>query len=607
MSQAGQYLFSRGVVETLTGNSGGPVGPTAGNIDTLGAGLITVAGNPVTSTLTWSIINSPVPGANQAELVMGRSDNQVATWGILESTNGTITITQPAPAAVNIVTGPSIATTYHTDLGDAVPALGILNVAGGLNINTAGAGNTVTINLNNNITVPGFITSTAGPITSSAQGININDSVNNAFQFALNFNKDRAGAIVHTADSLGHIFFNGFDGAVQHAAAEIQVFARGTPGAGKVAGEMQFLTAPDAVSVAIKRLTITSAGNLVIAIPDSGLGLEVQGGGATIDAGNFTVTAGDAIITAGNLDIPATASNLIGSIVQGGQRFIHSYGTNNIFIGEDAGNYTLTIANAKENVGIGSNVLSSLVGTLATNAQRNTAIGYNSQAATTEGSHNSSFGRNSLTLLTTGNNNSAFGSTTGSGLLTGSNNIMIGNSAGSAYAGAESNNIVIGHVGLITENATIRIGTNGTQTSCFIQGIAGVAVANEQPVVINTVTGQLGVGNFGGITWQVVGVNSVMAPNNGYLVNAGGAITLALPAVSAQFDMIEIVIISGGGSTFQITQAAGQAIGIGNNATTIGGAGSLTSRAQGDSIRMICTAANTVWQVLSSTGNFTVV
>lgn len=39
-------------IETLTGDTGGPVGPTGGNINILGGGSITVDGNPMTSTLT---------------------------------------------------------------------------------------------------------------------------------------------------------------------------------------------------------------------------------------------------------------------------------------------------------------------------------------------------------------------------------------------------------------------------------------------------------------------------------------------------------------------------------------------------------------------------
>lgn len=45
---------SLGAVMTLTGNTGGAVGPTGGNINVEGTGSISVAGNPGTSTLTIS-------------------------------------------------------------------------------------------------------------------------------------------------------------------------------------------------------------------------------------------------------------------------------------------------------------------------------------------------------------------------------------------------------------------------------------------------------------------------------------------------------------------------------------------------------------------------
>jgi hypothetical protein len=58
LSQIGQIQTSispSSIVETLTGNTGGPVGPTAGNINVIGAGNITVTGNPGTSTETITI------------------------------------------------------------------------------------------------------------------------------------------------------------------------------------------------------------------------------------------------------------------------------------------------------------------------------------------------------------------------------------------------------------------------------------------------------------------------------------------------------------------------------------------------------------------------
>lgn len=60
MSQAGRYISNTGpggFVQTLTGNTGGAVPPTGGNINVVGTGGVTVAGNPGTSTLTISFLN----------------------------------------------------------------------------------------------------------------------------------------------------------------------------------------------------------------------------------------------------------------------------------------------------------------------------------------------------------------------------------------------------------------------------------------------------------------------------------------------------------------------------------------------------------------------
>lgn len=101
MSQMGQYLSGTtgGLVSTLTGNIGGPVGPTANNINVVGDGtLVLVTGNPGTSTLT-------------------------------------ITVDE------------SVATAFTTDSGTASPVLNNINILGGFNITTTGAGDTVTIDV----------------------------------------------------------------------------------------------------------------------------------------------------------------------------------------------------------------------------------------------------------------------------------------------------------------------------------------------------------------------------------------------------------------------------------------------------------------------------
>lgn len=94
--------------------------------------------------------------------------------------------------------------------------------------------------------------------------------------------------------------------------------------------------------------------------------------------------------------------------------------------------------------------------------------------------------------------------------------------------------------------------------------------------------------------------NQTLAVNNGYFVTVG-ALSLALPAASAIGDQISVTLF--GGTSWTITQAAGQSIRIGSNVTTVGVAGTLASSANGDTIRLICQTANLTWAVTSSMGN----
>ena len=91
-------------VETLTGNTGGAVSPSGGNINTVGTGSITIAGNPGTSTLTTQLT-----GLTNHNVLIGA---------------GTATITNVAPSATSGV--PLISQGAASD-----PAFGTAVVAGG--------------------------------------------------------------------------------------------------------------------------------------------------------------------------------------------------------------------------------------------------------------------------------------------------------------------------------------------------------------------------------------------------------------------------------------------------------------------------------------------
>lgn len=133
----------------------------------------------------------------------------------------------------------------------------------------------------------------------------------------------------------------------------------------------------------------------------------------------------------GSISLPSTTTANNGSLQINGTPFLHNFGTNNTFVGANAGNRKMS--------GTG-----------------NTAIGSGSLSANTSGASNITIGVNAGNTLTTG-----------------------------------SNNIDIGNVGVAAESNTIRIGTSGTQTQCFVAGISGVTVVGNA-VSVNG-SGQLGV------------------------------------------------------------------------------------------------------------------
>jgi len=144
MSQITQFFTNNvpgGYVQTLTGNTGGAVGPAGGNINVVGDGsTITVAGNPGSNTLT------------------------ISATGL-------------------------VSTSFPTDSGTATPSADVLNVFGGVsgrNINTTGSGNTIHVNMNNAITLGDLssiigsaaLTCTTGDVTLSAGNINLPNTSN---------------------------------------------------------------------------------------------------------------------------------------------------------------------------------------------------------------------------------------------------------------------------------------------------------------------------------------------------------------------------------------------------------------------------------------------
>ena len=182
----------------------------------------------------------------------------------------------------------------------------------------------------------------------------------------------------------------------------------------------------------------------------------------------LTIATGDIQLTRSNQT--AATNQMITFLTNGGQNGNISMYLNNIFIGQNAGNTTMTPTVAIFNIGIGSNSCVAM-----TTAERCTFIGESSGTACTTGSKNSGYGYNSLSGLTTGSRNTQCGETDAvNGITTGSDNCFFGFGAGSNYTGAESNNILIGSgvAGVVGESNKTKIGGIRAATTTNADAIA---------------------------------------------------------------------------------------------------------------------------------------
>lgn len=149
-------------------------------------------------------------------------------------------------------------------------------------------------------------------------------------------------------------------------------------------------------------------------------------------------------------------------------------------------------------------------------------------------------------------------------------------------------------------NGQLLIGSTGSSpTLGTITGTAGVSVSVGPGSITISGTGS-------GIGWnEITGASQTMAPDQGYVTNNAGLVTLTLPAVAAFGTVINIVGKGAGG--WKVAQNAGQNIQIGTSSSTVGVAGYIESTNQFDSIDLLCTTANTTWTAIGGPqGNITI-
>lgn len=175
---AGDITVSGSVAaDQVVANNGLQV--NAGGINSTGQVFFNGAGFANTGVLIRDFIGTVTSsnGANGQVLIGG---GLVPAWSSIVAGSG-IVIT-PGVNTLTIAAQNSVAQSFHEDVGIAVPALGVLRIVGSANINTSGAGNTATINLNNDIALNSVIANTLvanTSITSPIANITNNLSVTN--------------------------------------------------------------------------------------------------------------------------------------------------------------------------------------------------------------------------------------------------------------------------------------------------------------------------------------------------------------------------------------------------------------------------------------------
>lgn len=208
----------------------------------------------------------------------------------------------------------------------------------------------------------------------------------------------------------------------------------------------------------------------------------------------------------GDINFPTTTGSTYGVLRQNGNRILHTFRTDNVFLGANSGNFTMNVA-AQQNTSVGVDTLRSI--TIGTS---NVAIGYRSLSANTLGSQNVSVGRLSLSKNTLGENNTSVGdesmsnNTFGNGNVaigiialknntTGSGNVSVGGSSSkflttgnfntAVGASAMYNNVsgdgntVLGTDALHSNNNSINVAIGNSSLYSNINGQGNVAIGSE--------------------------------------------------------------------------------------------------------------------------------
>jgi len=243
----------------------------------------------------------------------------------------------------------------------------------------------------------------------------------------------------------------------------------------------------------------------------------------SVNANDGRITALETTVTpAGNL-VLGTSTAAAGNILKGTAPFIHNFGTNNTFIGVNAGNFTMIGA---ENTAMGDSAFLN-----NTTGDQNIAIGVGALQNNTTGSFNTATGDGALQNNTAGSTNTASGQSALFNNTTGGSNTASGVSA-LAHNTTGSSNTASGNNALLnntTGNGNVAFGLAALQTNTVgtsNAAVGGFALASNTSGLNNTAFGvgalqsnttgnnNVGIGSGAG-NLLTTGVNNIAIGNTG--------------------------------------------------------------------------------------------
>jgi hypothetical protein len=136
--------------------------------------------------------------------------------------------------------------------------------------------------------------------------------------------------------------------------------------------------------------------------------------------------------------------------------------------------------------------------------------------------------------------------------------------------------------------------------SLFLTAGSGISISQSGATITISST------SVGANFVVVTTASQAMVSNTTYQSHYSGLVTFTLPTTSNLGDRVMVTGFGAGGWT--ITQGSGQQIIVGNQQSTVGAGGSVSSINQYDGIDLVCAVANTTWQTISGPqGSLTIV